>query len=118
MSNPPPQKPLLLPGIAPHLFPRPAKKTLKESSDSSMSDYAGRREAEARVAAEENEIVPDLLRATIASLTARAEALETIQKLIVLQLRTLILVAQTGNNTALATALEKALEFLAQLSHV
>ncbi|KAF7326977.1 hypothetical protein MSAN_02493400 [Mycena sanguinolenta] len=95
----PPQKPLLLPGIAPHLFQsRRAHKTgssavpyrcsstmpqssspdqtssshNKQGSDASMgSDYAARRTAESLVESQAGEIA--LLRANVSALTTHAQ---------------------------------------------
>ncbi|KAJ7359589.1 hypothetical protein DFH08DRAFT_1075008 [Mycena albidolilacea] len=68
-------KPLLLPGIAPHLFQtrlarRPFKTLNMPESDTSMSsDYAGRRAAEALVEAQAAQIVH--LQGTVDSLTSQ-----------------------------------------------
>ncbi|KAJ7512208.1 hypothetical protein B0H11DRAFT_2182612 [Mycena galericulata] len=132
------QKPLLLPGIAPHLFPsgRPHR-TVKTSS----SDYIGmlipisyvvhsrahlssaRRTAEAIVQTQAAEIA--VLRASVASLTSNAHMTtnfyhETRQQLMraTIHLTTILTIytyAETGNEGGFEGALIEAREFVQEL---
>ncbi|KAJ7054466.1 hypothetical protein C8F01DRAFT_1259736 [Mycena amicta] len=88
------------------------------SNHAKDSSFAGRQEAEEQVAKLQAEVV--LLRGANSALTARAELAEqradllnNIHNLVLVQLRTLVVVAQSGNTTTLATALEQALGVLA-----
>jgi small-conductance mechanosensitive channel len=111
----PPHKPLLLPGIAPHLFPtQPARRPLKTSGAHPSS---ARRTAEARIEAQAAQIAH--LQATVDTLTSQvhttADLYHNAQRQLLqatLHLGTIIAVyAESKNERGLEGALVAAREF-------
>jgi hypothetical protein len=114
----PPHKPLLLPGIAPHLFQtQPARRPLKTSGAHPSS---ARRTAEARIEAQAAEIA--LLQANMAALSSCAETTTNLyhdarRQLLgaTVHLNTICILtayAETANEGALEGALKAAREFI------
>ncbi|KAJ7757751.1 hypothetical protein DFH07DRAFT_1025222, partial [Mycena maculata] len=130
LMSTPLQKPLLLPGIAPHLFQSRRDKTSKKSSqatmshprepsDSSMnSDYAARRTAKSKVESQAAHIA--LLEAQLVSMNQLAETTAKLNANTQQQLSTAIfhlttitvLVPTTGGDGALEGAITAARGFL------
>lgn len=113
----PPHKPLLLPGIAPHLFPtQPARRPSKTSGAHPSS---ARRIAEARIEAQAAEIA--LLQANISALTSLVDTTtnlyhDTQRQLmgVAVHLNTILTLyaaAETANEGALEGAIVAAREF-------
>ncbi|KAJ7640107.1 hypothetical protein DFH06DRAFT_1335015 [Mycena polygramma] len=96
MSSPP-QKPLLLPGIAPHLFPSSTQG--RKARTTRTSESASRRAAEATVAAQAAEILR--LKANISSLNASEEA--SARRYDVVQRKLLLALLHLAKLTALGT---------------
>ncbi|KAJ6454886.1 hypothetical protein C8R47DRAFT_1228497 [Mycena vitilis] len=96
MSSPP-QKPLLLPGIAPHLFPSSTQG--RKARPPRSSEIASRRAAEATITLQAAEILR--LEATISSLTASEEA--SAQRYDVVQRKLLLALFHLAKLTALGT---------------